>query len=284
MKKFISQMIVILIFTFGVFAQSQSQKPVLVDEFGNIPMGDLLGRLDVLGSELFKNEKSTALIKIYGGTKARKHFVFPYTWGAMMKAHLVTSRQFDAERIRVQNCDLDKDNVRVELLLAPQNYDFPKCNDELPVPKETLLFTFRHDDNPYVYYDDPYGSPGAEEAASKISNKIRLELLNKSPESKIYLIGYLGTNLYGSGKQNSKGEWEDVEVRKLDKPTLMKKMLRQAEQKLVKSGVDVSRIVKVNGGYKNETRSIEVWFVPKSGEIPKPKPDYFPKKRLRKKK
>ena len=147
-------MIVILIFTFGVFAQSQSQEIKLVDGFGNIPMGELLGRLDVLGSELLKNEKSIALIKIYGGTKARKHFIFPYTWGAFMKAHLVGGRTFDSERIRVKNCDLGIVDVRVELFLVPQNYNFPKCNDELPVPKETVLFTFRHYENPYIFYDN----------------------------------------------------------------------------------------------------------------------------------
>jgi hypothetical protein len=276
MRKIISQIFIVLLLAISFSAQSEIDKPKLVDEFGNIPMGDLLSRLDAFSNNLFKNEKSIALIKIYDGTKARKHFIFPYTWGATMKAHLVGNRKFDAERIRVQNCDLDKDDVRVELFLVPQNYTFPKCNDDLFVPKETVLYTFHHYGNPYIVYDEVYEITGGEEATSKISNQIRIGMLNKSPESKIYIIGYLGTNLQGGGKQNSKGEWEDVEIRKLDKPSLMKKMLREVEQRLVKSSVDASRIVKVDGGYQDGTRNIEIWFIPKGGKIPKPKPDYFP--------
>lgn len=108
--------------------------------------------------------------------------------------------------------------------------------------------------------------------------------MNKSPESKVYIIGYLGTNVYDIRKQDSKGEWQDIDIRNLDKPKLLNKMFREIETVFIQSGMDASRIVKVNGGYKDETRSVEFWFVPKGSEIPKPKPDYFSKKKLRKKK
>ena len=119
-----------------------------------------------------------------------------------------------------------------------------------------------------MLYDDPYYIVGTEQAISKITNHVLVELLSKSPQSRIYLIGYLGTNLYYRSK----------EIRKLDKPNLIHKMFREIEMKLIQNGVDDSRIVKVNGGYKDETRSVEFWFVPKGGEIPKPKPNYFLKK------
>jgi hypothetical protein len=155
----------------------------------------------------------------------------------------------------------------------------------LPVRKETVLFTFRHYENLYIFYDNPYGIIGAEEATSKISNEIRIELLNKSPESKIYIIGYLGTNRYGSGKQNSKGEWEDVEIRKLDKPSLMKRMLQgEVEQGLVKSSADASRIIKVDCGYQAGTRNIEIWFVPKGGEKSKAEAKLFSEEKTSKEK
>ena len=77
MKKFVSQIFIVLLSAGIISAQSDFDKAKLVDEFSNISIGELLSRLDILGSELLRDEKAIALVKIYGGTKERKHFVFP---------------------------------------------------------------------------------------------------------------------------------------------------------------------------------------------------------------
>lgn len=195
-----------------------------------------------------------------------------------MKANLVFNRKINAEKIKVQNCDSEKDYVVVEFFLVLQDSDIPKCNDELPIPKDTVLFTVWNYKNPYIYYDDPYEIVGADNFIAESARKVLKELSDKSPESKIYLIGYLGTNPYSEGKKNEKGEWEDVEIRKPDKPAQIKKMLREVESNYVKSGIIASKIVKIEGGYQEGTRNIKVYFVPKGGEIPKPQPNYFPEK------
>ncbi len=69
---------------------------------------------------------------------------------------------------------------------------------------------------------------------------------------------------------------------KTDSPNLFSKFLEDEKGKLTKNGIDEKRIVLVKGGYKFGRR-MELWFVPKGGEIPKPKPDYFPKKKRSKK-
>ena len=55
-------------------------------------------------------------------------------------------------------------------------------------------------------------------------------------------------------------------------------MRRAAQTEFIKKGVAASQIITVDGGYVNDFRTLELWFVPKGGEIPKPKPDYLSKK------
>jgi hypothetical protein len=55
-------------------------------------------------------------------------------------------------------------------------------------------------------------------------------------------------------------------------------MLLNAKTKFIKNGINPAQIETINGGYVDDKRRLEFWFVPKGGEIPKPKPDYFPKR------
>jgi hypothetical protein len=114
---------------------------------------------------------------------------------------------------------------------------------------------------------------------SQTTQDVLAKLLKKLPESKIYLIGYLGANFSEDFEQNSRGEYEKKEYRNLDKPKMLAKTFREVETALIKTGSNQSGIVKINGGYQESTKNIEIWLVPQGGEIPKPKPDYFPKKR-----
>src|SRR5687767_7070093 len=112
MKIIIAHILIILFFAVSTNSQNIEQ-PKLVDEFRELPISDLLSRLDNLGVEIHRNKKSTALIKISGGRKARSFYVFPYTWGVLMNTYLVGNRKFDAEEIKVQNCNLAKENIEV---------------------------------------------------------------------------------------------------------------------------------------------------------------------------
>ena len=105
--------------------------------------------------------------------------------------------------------------------------------------------------------------------------------MDKSPENKIYVIAYLGTNLE-SGYFDEKKGYIEKEIRKPDKKSLAGKLLLNAKKEIAKNGIDAAQIETIVGGYKDGRRKLEFWFVPKGGEIPKPKPDYFPKKKRRK--
>lgn len=105
--------------------------------------------------------------------------------------------------------------------------------------------------------------------------------MNESPESKVYVIAYLGVNVEEilvdkNGKATVKSR------RKLDKKSVTKELFLNARNELIKNGIKPSQIETIEGGYIDDKRKLEFWFVPKGGEIPKPKPTYFPKKKQNK--
>ena len=61
-------LIAVILLAFGVDANGQEPpKAVLVDEFGNLPCDDLLGRLDNLANEVSKDKGSAGFAVIYPG-------------------------------------------------------------------------------------------------------------------------------------------------------------------------------------------------------------------------
>ena len=280
MKKFTSLTLIILTLSTTIFSQIESNQPKLIEEFGFIPTSHWFNFLYAIGVQLKDNQESNLLIKISG--REGKNIIYPFTWGARMKAHFVGSMNFDERKIRVQNCDLFKEEIKVQFFLVPIGYIVSECNEDIPFPEKTFLLRNKYYENPYLPAEyrpeEIYGIPGADAAGSKAFYKVLNDLLSKLPDSKVLLIGYLGTNHYNGNRLNKKGEYVGYEFRRLDKPNHLKKMLKEVQDGLIKNGVNPSKISSVNGGYQDSTRNVEIWFVPQGGEVPKPKPDYFPKK------
>jgi hypothetical protein len=84
MKKLISHILVALILSVSIAAQVKENEPKLFDEFGKMPLGETMARLQNLAIEIGNTPNSKALIRIYGGHK--DSFGFPYLRGSVMKA------------------------------------------------------------------------------------------------------------------------------------------------------------------------------------------------------
>ena len=99
--------------------------------------------------------------------------------------------------------------------------------------------------------------------------------MKDSPGSKVYIIVYLNADF--EMVKNDR-----IITRKkpaLDQKSYARKMIQAAHSVLLKNGFTASQIVFIDGGYLNGNgRRLEFWFVPQGGVIPKPKPDYIPKK------
>lgn len=89
-----------LIFAVSLFATTVGQetpKAVLVDEFGDLPCGDLLARLDHFYVELFNNPGSTGFVTIANSPEGRRDSVFRQRWIELYTRF----RRFDSTRLKI---------------------------------------------------------------------------------------------------------------------------------------------------------------------------------------
>ncbi|MEP6903901.1 MAG: hypothetical protein ABJA66_19415, partial [Actinomycetota bacterium] len=265
MKKIILQILATLLFSTTIFAQSEEQKIKLIDEYGICPMEETVARLEQFTIQLGNNPTAKGLIKIYGGQG--DSFALPYIRGAIVKAYLKNNTILTAQRFTVLFCNINKQPFNSKFFLIDENEKIEPCEENLTVPQKTVLFQilgFYEDANfsaeklfedSKIYSVDPVSN-----MYSQTVQNVLAKLYKESPESKIYLVGYLGANFFESAKENSKGEYEKKENRNLDKPKMLTKIFREVETALTKNGIDKSGIVKINGGYQDSTKNIEIWF------------------------
>ena len=251
----------------------------MVFETRDINNEELAAYFDGLALRLNNNPSAKSLIRISGGRE--RFYAYPYLRGAEIKAFLKNNREMPVERFTIQFCNINKEPFGMQVFILEENEKIEPCEENLTVPEKTVLFEYLS-----FYGDAEFSSkkpleetlfytvdPG-EQLYSQITQNALLRLLNASPDSKIYLVGYLEGEIFGSGANKK--------LRKTDKPKVIDKILRNIEKEFVQSGIDASRIVKIDGGYKQMTKNVEIWFVPQGGELPKPKPAYSPKKRNKK--
>ena len=274
MKKFISQVLVVLVLAISISAQTEDQKPVLLDEFGRVSLEEIMLRLDMFINESSKTPNSKGHIRIYGGNE--NCFLCRYGFGSLLDAYLKNTRKFSIEKYSIDYCDETGENRRTALYLLPPSAELPKCAETLEMPKNSVLF-----DSAYFFYENikplPLENSNIEigpqngEYSLNVLKKVK-SLLDKSPESKIYIVGYLSTN-EKTKFEDKNGETIEKTTRNLDKKSLVKKKFQNAKREFIKNGINSSQIETIEGGYVNGERKLEFWFVPKGGEIPKPKSD-----------
>lgn len=278
MKKFSPLVFCLILFVSSSFAQSSIE---LKDEFGRTNLEDMMARLDIFAySHLSNNPENKLLIRIEGGTD--RWFAYPFMQGAIMKAYLTNMRKVPGEQVLVQYCEIGDVEIRKQLFLVPPGAKVESCNEQITLPKQTKYFS-GFSENPYNNFDEKNDGccyiEGAGEAVSKIEDEILLKLVSQNPEMKIYLIGYAGHFTISKEKQTKNGKWTTEEKTKADSKNIIDKLLKKEKARLEKMGIDSSKIFTIKGGYMEDQRSVKLFLVPKDGEIPKPEPDYFPKKK-----
>ena len=281
MKIIVLQILAIFIFTVSIAAQDKDSQPELVDEFGNVSLEDRFARMDALAFEIKQTPNSKALVRLYGGDK--RYFAFPYVYGSLMRS-MWNTRRYSPEKLTIRFCNINNEPFSTKFFKVRENDQVENCDENLTIPKETILFDEILFFSP-TFKLNPWESGGfdvvgpQEGEYSQFARDVLKKFLNDSPENKVYVIAYRKTNFEtdDSGKVTSK------RLKNLDPKSFADKMIRNARNNLIKDGIPAKQIVVVNGGFINSTeRELEFWFVPKGGEIPKPKPDYLPKKNRRK--
>lgn len=286
MKKLTMQVLIALFaFTNLIYTQSEQLKPILIDEFGNLNSEENFVRLEFLSSELSKSANSKAVIRITGGSE--NCFLCHYNQGSYMTA-ILKSRILPFEKKSIKNkqpgkysieyCN-GKEDLRVQLFLIPQNLTLPECNQILHIPTHSVLFQ-----TVYFYSETQQIKPLENtrvETTSSADGEYSLEalkevkkILDGDSESKIYIVVYLGMNLEHGYFDKKKG-YIEKEIRRPDKKTLANKLVQNVSKEFAKNGIEPSQIKTIEGGYVEDKRKLEFWFVPKGGEIPKAKLQTF---------
>jgi hypothetical protein len=275
MKKLISLVLVVSLFAVSIAAQEN--QPLLIDEFGSIPLGETMARIDQFAVVMANTPNSKALARIYGGQG--ESFVSAYVRGSVIKGYWNNSRRFPAERLSIQFCNINKEPIFTQFFIVRENDKVETCDENLTVPKETVLFEGVYFYSPTFKLTPQENTPvehgPSEGEYSGYAQNILKRLLNEAPESKVYIIAYLQTNF----KTDYEGKIISRKISGLDKRFLSKRMIQAARNELIKNGFSPAQIVAIDGGYASpDGRRLEFWFVPKGGAIPNPKPDYIPKK------
>ena len=237
--------------------------------------------MDNLAFQIGQTPNSKALVRLYGGDK--RYFAIAYVYGSLTRS-MWNTRQYSPEKLTIQFCNIDNEPFSTKLFKVRENDRVENCDENLTIPKETVLFEsvrfyweeFKLDAQENVGFD--VVSPGNGEY-SQFARDVLKKFLNDSPENKIYVIAYRKTNF----ETDELGKVLSKNLKNLDPKSFADKMMRNARNNLIKDGISSKQIVIIDGGFTNSPqRELEFWFVPKGGEIPKAKPDYIPKKKRKK--
>ncbi len=280
MKKMFLQVLIVAFLTLLISAQDSQLK--LFDSAGQEPLEFLRMRIDSIGREVVKTSDSKLLVRIYGGDN--KTFARPYNYGSSIKSIWKNFLKHPPEKLEIQFCNINNEPFLMKYYLVQANANIETCEENLKIPQKTVLFEssyfdgnifstsiidFNSVENEYPATEYTIGS------YSEFALNILKKFLKDSPESKVYIIGYLDTNF----ETDDNGKVIAKNLRNLDKKSRLNKMFQATHKELLKNGFSNSQIKMIDGGYVNFSRKLEFWFVPKGGVIPKPKPDYLPQRK-----
>lgn len=266
--------ILLVVFIASPFALlAQIKEPVQIDEFGPVNSEEIEARLDNASIQL--NNNSGSLLQLIFSRGEKDSFGSPYRLYGLMKTYLLY-RKVDMSRVVASFCKpTAQKNGQLWLISATG----PKktCDPENIDITETMLFdsapsaTDKGTDFGCCVVD-LFGPAAAAESLRAFA-----ELLKRYPDSKAYVYSYGGTNVYWT--TDSKGR--ERTVRNLDSAQDIANLSRKARRILTEKGVQTTRIVTKNAGYRDSVAQMELWIVPSGRRVPKLSPDY-PKKRARK--
>ena len=250
---------------------ARGQATLQVDEFGMVNSEDIEARLD------------NALIQLNNNIGSKLQFVFsrgekdtlgsPHRLYGLMKAY-ISYKKADSNRVIASFCEPRKQLIG-QIWLVSADGQAQKCTPENIVITETTLFdsapsaTGKGTDFSCCIVDS------LEPVASVESLRAFADLLKKYPESKAYIYSYGGTNVWWTS--DSRGR--EKTIRSLDTQKHIASLSERARKILIQNGVEGSRIVSKNAGYRDSVAVIEMWIVPKGAAVPKISPNYPSKRR-----
>jgi hypothetical protein len=108
---------------FATTVGQETPKAVLVDEFGNLPCGDLLARLDHFYVQLSNNPGSTGFVTIANSPEGRPDSVFQQRWIELYTRF----RRFDLNRLKIVR-SINEGQMKISFWLLPTGATEPNVD------------------------------------------------------------------------------------------------------------------------------------------------------------
>lgn len=282
---FLSLTICYAFFAFSISAQKTSEikleETILIDEFG-----ESNSEMETVRMEHFRfilNENPSAKGYIITYRDKELPIGFPTRYNAKLQSFLALHLGVSSERLTILDGGLNE-NRKTQLWLAPAGKKPPiniSTNDG-NIFKTILFDRFNY---PNLFDDRTCCAIDSftEQTKKALLDELAKKIIEK-PEIKAYLIfyGQYCTNCSSSAIYSRSGKYlGDKPDIYLDSLKVINNILRKEKKYLVNHhNISASKIITVNGGYRR-WQTLELWLVPKDGEVPKPEPESFPKKRCR---
>lgn len=258
----------------------QSPEVKLMDEFSDVNWEDVLAHLEPFAYILQAQPTKIGLIKTF---RQRDSFTAPLFKSAAMRAYLINDLGIEPSRVILQNCRSQEQSTRRQLFLVEPGTAYPPCDESIDVPtKSTKMYSKSDAPQKFIEYLD-YVEPdccaisGSSDAVAKVANTLLATFLNRTPNSRVYLIEYSGHFKWIEYDWAKSEDPVETEVIKTDEPDAAKRLSDQTTSDLFKHSIKKNQISTIYGGYKTDNREVEIWFIPEGGKMPKPNPTYFPK-------
>ena len=113
MKRTLSFIIVIIMFSFCLFAQTK-QDEYLVDAFGfgHLSLDDLMARLDAVAPSIYSPSRNKLIVRISGNNE--DILDRPFLLGGTISSYLIKNRGLDASRFRIEYCNIQGGKLKTK--------------------------------------------------------------------------------------------------------------------------------------------------------------------------
>jgi hypothetical protein len=271
----------ILCFAPASFSQKGDQtQSKLLTSYGNPGASDELGAaLDQLAEALRTQVSDIGYVIVYRGhnnpPRSSRRYDPPglfHRHALAVRNYLVRAKNIESERIEVIDGGM-RNRFQADIWLVPKGERPPSPSPDAtgevqeanqPTPFDEYFLVSDSDMSEYFEYFDPFAR--LDGFATVLASK---------PSTVGYIIGYAQCLDVTEGRRVDKNGVEDYVTRdyqRCDAVGTGRKIAMMEKRSLSRLfGIAPPRVSVIDGGYRN-SRMVELWIVPRGGEIPRPTP------------
>jgi hypothetical protein len=261
---------VLLVVLAATVVMGQSRGPQQIDEFGKLNAEDADARLSAAMGRLSARivDHPSSMLEFVMRRGQNQAIGEPYHTFGFIKAFFV-AEHFDPKRIVATICEPAPKQYQEVWLIDSLEQRHTCTADHLKLDTYSLFVTSIAA-NPKYELGGCCVIDEVSYAATLETVRSFADFVNAYSGTTAYIVVYGGTNVYGMSFAGG----PEKQIRHVDPPTFIAKLGKDVRHQLLTSGLDRSRVISLNGGYRDGYASVDLWIIPPGGKRPKPSPNY----------